>query len=67
MNTVLTFIGSFEKLPETAYLGDVCVVNDQAYVYTKTWQEMGMNYTPEITIESDIVPIENQTLILDSF
>ena len=67
MNTVLTFIGSFEKFPETAYLGDACVVNGQAYVYNNTWEEIGMYCATESAIESDIVPIKNQTLILDSF
>ena len=61
MNIMLTFIGSFEKLPETANLGDVCVVNGQDYVYANTWQEIG---APGVAIESDIVQIENQTLII---
>ena len=59
MNTLLTFIGSFEKLPETANFGDVCVIDGKSYVYINTWQEMGM-----YCIESDIVQIENQTLII---
>ena len=65
MNTLLTFIGSFEKLPETANLGDLCVVNGQDYVYIDTWQEMDMDYDSWTTTESDIVHIENQTLIID--
>ena len=60
MNIMLTFIGSFEKLPETANLGDVCVIDGKSYVYIATWQELGM-----YCIESDIVQIENQTLIID--
>lgn len=64
MNTLLTFIGSFEKLPETANLGDLCIVNGQEYVYANTWQEIGMNCVQEIE-KADIVHIENQTLIID--
>ena len=64
MNTLLTFIGSFEKLPETANLGDLCVVDGQEYVYVNTWQEIGMNCAQEIE-QADIVHIENQTLIID--
>lgn len=64
MNTLLTFIGSFEKLPETANLGDLCAVDGKDYVYVNTWQEMGMDYA---SWESDTVRIENQTLIIDFF
>ena len=63
MNT-LRFIGSCEKLPETANLGDLCVVNGQDYVYIDTWYETGMNCAQEIE-KADIVHIENQTLIID--
>lgn len=65
MNTLLTFIGSFEKLPETANLGDLCVIDGKEYIYTNTWQEIGMNYASWTTTESDIARIENQTLIID--
>ena len=59
MSTLLTFIGLFEKLSETANLNDLCIVDGKNYVYINTWQEMGM-----YCIESDIVQIENQTLII---
>ena len=56
-----TFIDSFEKLPETANLGDLCIVNGREYVYANTWQEMETDYA---SWESDIIHIENQTLII---
>ena len=37
MDTLLKFIGSFEKLPETANLGDLCIVDGKDYVYTNTY------------------------------
>lgn len=60
-STGISFIGSFAKLPETANLGDVCLVDSQTYIYVNTWQEI---YDAQ---ESDIVHIENQTLIIDFF
>lgn len=64
MDTLLKFIGSFEKLPETANLGDLCIVNNEEYVYINTWQEMGIDYASWTNAESDIIQIENQTLII---
>jgi len=65
-STGITFIGVFAKLPETSNLGDVCIVDNQTYIYINGWQEMVGDYAQEIE-EPDIIHIENQTLIIDFF
>lgn len=56
--TTPTFIGTFDELPSTANTGDVCIVHNKEYIYAIDWQEIGI-------WESDIIHIENQTLIID--
>ena len=57
----LSFIGSFDKLPPTANLGDVCVVDGKEYIYAVDWQELACITS---TYDRDVVKIENETLYL---
>ena len=62
-NPTLTFIGTFDKLPSTANTGDICIVHNREYIYTIDWQEISF----VMETESDMIRIENQTLIIDKY
>lgn len=53
----LCFVGSFDELPATAHLGDVCVVDGMNYVWNHNeWIELGnieANIHPKIKYPSN--------------
>lgn len=56
------FIGTFNKLPMSANVGDVCVVNNTTYIYGFGWNKIN---ELSFKLESHNSRIENKTLILD--
>ena len=56
----LHFIGSFDTLPSTANLGDVCMVDGTEYVYVVDWKEISF----PMERKSDTIKIKDQTLYL---
>ena len=58
-----TFIGILNKLPPTANIGDICIVNNKEYIYALDWREISFS----MEIETDVLKIENQTLIIDKY
>ena len=57
----LHFIGSFNELPATANLGDICVVDNKEYVYGFDWQELA---TLAMSSTVTVSKITNQTLYI---
>ena len=60
-NTTSTFIGTFDKLPSTANIGDICIVHNKEYIYAIDWQEISF----VMETNSNTIRIENETLIFD--
>lgn len=62
-NPTPTFIGILNELPSTANIGDICIVNNKEYIYALDWQEISFS----MEIETDVLKIKNQTLIIDKY
>ena len=65
VSTTLNVLGTFNELPTTGNVGDVCVVGGEIYIYGVGWQKVSISAYETIKVEfEDRIKIENGTLYL---
>jgi len=61
MSGLIHFLGTFDELPTSAGVGDVCVYNNDIYIYTNSsWNTLGI----KIDVEKEISKVFNGTYLL---